>query len=167
MLSEDKIKEVLRRLGVNTFSCGYSYISHGVLLTLKDEEYLQYITKNLYVDIAHQFHTSTACVERDIRSAVEVIWRTQNNELLPEICGGIPTVKRPSNKQFFKMMYDYFVKTADKGEGRHTGKYSVHFLCDRIGKECPYAKVLYEEAEKLREENRQLKSMLEREGMLG
>ncbi len=44
-------------------------------------------------------------MERDIRSAVEYIWKTEDSsDLLAEICGGEPVAKRPSNKKFFEMM---------------------------------------------------------------
>ena len=76
MPTEYEIKKMLRRLGVKTTNRGYSFISYGVSLTLKDKSYLEYITKTLYVDIASNFNTSGSCVERDIRTTVEAIWNT-------------------------------------------------------------------------------------------
>ena len=80
MPTESEIKSTLRRLGVKTTNRGYSYVTYGILLTLKDKNYLEYITKNLYVDIAHNFNTSDLCVERDIRTTVEAIWNTDDTK---------------------------------------------------------------------------------------
>lgn len=166
MSSENEVKGVLRRLGVNTSSCGYSYIPYGIVLMLEDKEYLEYITKRLYVEIARRFHTSVACVERDIRSTVETIWRNQDNEALLELCGDVPAAKRPSNKRFLEMMYDYFIKISGSGGGHSLSECHDGFVCERLGETCPYGRILYEEAEKLREERMQLKFMLQREEML-
>lgn len=87
-MKEEEIKKVLRRFGVQASSRGYSYIAYGISLISEDVSGLEYITKGLYMDIAYRFNTSAACVERDIRSAVEDIWKTEDSDLLTEICGG-------------------------------------------------------------------------------
>lgn len=154
-MEEKDIKKVLRRLGAKTSSCGYSYIAYGMSLVSEDGSCLEYITKSLYVDIAHHFHTSAACVERDIRSVIESIWKTGDRDFLAEICGSEPAMRRPSNKKFFEMLHGYLARASEDGEkecqdGRCAG--------------CPYAKEMQGKMERLQEENRQLKAMLGKEG---
>lgn len=153
MPTEEEIKNTLRRLGVKTSNRGYSYISYGIWLTLKDKSYLEYVTKSLYVDIARNFHTSGSCVERDIRTTVEAIWETEDTELLMEICNGVSTTKRPANKKFFAMMHDYFSRISCKEP-------PADLFCDDLGKQCPKFKDLCEELTKLKEENKRLTAML-------
>ena len=164
MADEKEIKEVLRRLGMGTSSCGYSYIAYGMTLALRDESCMEHITKELYVDIAHRFGTSVGCVERDIRTAVETVWRTEDRELLTELCGGTPAAKRPTNKEFFRMLYGYFTKLPD-GSWDGIMKPPVGFWCSRNGRECPQLKTLQDEIGRLMEENRRLKEEAEQHGM--
>lgn len=156
MPTEEEIKNTLRRLGVKTSNCGYSYVSYGILLTLKDKSYLEYITKNLYVDIAHNFHTSGNCVERDIRTTVEAIWQTEDTALLMEICNGVPISKRPANKKFFSLMYDYFTKISNADAERGHKEFSADFFCDKLGGPCTKLQDMYEELLWLRKENNRL-----------
>lgn len=164
MLTEDKIKQTLRTLGVKTSNCGYSYITYGILLTLKDKSYMEYITKSLYVDIAHQFNTSAECVERDIRTVLESIWENGDKELLAEICGVSYDAKRPSNKKFFEVMYEYFTEVLCQNEGMISDASHPDFWCSKLDKECLQVKALHEETEKLRTENMQLRDMLKQKG---
>lgn len=159
-MTEQGVKEILRRLGVNTSTQGYSYIAYGAALALEDSGCLRYITKGLYVDIARRFGTSVPCVERDIRTAVEAIWRTEDRGLLGEICGGKPSDRRPANRKFFQMLHVYFTRLPDSTAGGQSG-----FWCSRTGSGCPELKALQEEAGRLREENRQLRSMAEEPGL--
>lgn len=153
-MEEKDIKRVLRRLGAKTSSRGYSYIAYGMSLMSEDDGCLEYIMKSLYVDTARRFHTSAACVERDIRSVVEGIWKTGECGFLSEVCGGEPAARRPSNKKFFEILRDYFVRaSADDGKGCQDG------CCAG----CHYVKELQEKIGRLVEENRHLKALLGRE----
>lgn len=157
MPTENEIKNTLRRLGVKTSNHGYSYITHGILLTLQDKSYLEYITKNLYVDIAHHFNTSDSCVERNIRTVVEAIWKTEDTELLMEICNGVSIPKRPANKKFFELMYDYFTRIPDKNTERLCSDGSSE--CTE--EQCPQLRRLHERISELEAENAHLTHMLE------
>lgn len=161
-MTEQGVKETLRRLGVNTSTQGYSYIAYGVALALEDSGCLRHITKGLYVDIARRFGTSASCVERDIRTAAEAIWRTEDRGLLGEICGGEPTARRPANRELFRMLHGYFTRLPDSG-GNVTERQSS--WCSRTGSGCPELKALREEAERLREENRRLRSIAGEPGL--
>lgn len=155
MVTEEYIKRTLRILGVSTTVCGYSYIAYGVSLALEDGSCLGYITKGLYVDIARKFETSAGCVERDIRTAAEAIWRNGDRKLLAAICGGTPPAKRPANSKLFEMLRGYFANIGDTETATEP-----NFWCDRLGDECQRLKALLEETMKLRDENQKLKDMM-------
>lgn len=161
-MTEQRVKETLRRLGVNMSTQGYGYIAYGVVMSLKDSGCLEHVTKGLYVDIARHFGTSPSCVERDIRTAVESAWRSEDRGLLEEICGGSLPGRRPANRDFFRMLHGYFTRIPDIG-GNATERQGS--WCSRTGRECPGLKALQEEAERLKEENRRLKGMPGKPGM--
>lgn len=164
MATEDEIKKTLRRLGVKTSNFGYSYVSYGISLTLRDKSYLEYVTKNLYVDIAHNFHTSGSCVERDIRTVIEAIWKTDDTELLMEICDGASTERKPANKKFFSMMHAYFSRLSNEAADKANIPPNPDFSCAKLGGECTQLKDLYEELGKLKEKYTQLENIVLRDG---
>ena len=103
---EKKIKDLLRQLGIGRTYQGCDYIVYGMMLLLEDRDRLTYITKTLYPDIAKRYRTSWNCVERDIRTVVEVVWRDGDEELLKKICGG-RLLEKPQNVKFFELLYEY------------------------------------------------------------
>lgn len=153
----EDIKKVLRRLGVKISNRGYQYTAYGISLVLQSREYLTYITKSLYIEIAVHYHTSWTCVERDIRTVVGTIWETDDRQLLYAICGGVPR-KRPTNKEFFCLMYDYFTSMDQSEESDamrgETGD------CPLWGGDCEQVEQLQRQVRLLQEENRMLRRML-------
>ena len=132
MYEIDDIKSVLRRLGVKTSNQGYQYTAYGILLALKNKDSLAYITKSLYIDIAIEFHTSWKCVERNIRTIVDSIWKTDNVELLTQICNG-NRIPRPANKEFFNLMCQYFERKSLKETSKKRKQQSRTLLSDWHG----------------------------------
>ena len=149
----DDIKSVLRRLGVKTSNQGYQYTAYGILLALKNKDSLAYITKSLYIDIAIEFHTSWKCVERNIRTIVDSIWKTDNVELLTQICNG-NRIPRPANKEFFNLMCQYFerksLKETSKKESSNPGR------CSQTGMDCLQLASLQKEILSLQKEIQEL-----------
>ena len=70
-ITEKRISEKLRHLGVPANIHGFSYIKTAIGLIASDEDYLHGITKNLYPTIAKKYNTTWQRVERSIRHAVE------------------------------------------------------------------------------------------------
>ena len=102
-------KIILHQLGIGKTYRGYDYILHGLNLLLLDENKLNCITKTLYIDISHQYHTSHTCVERNIRKVIEVIWSKQkeNHDAIVKIFGERYSSTKPSNKEFLELLYEY------------------------------------------------------------
>ena len=109
MLYEDTAKSVLHQLGIGKSYKGYNYILYGIHLISQDESRLYCITKVLYIDIAKEHHTSSICVEKNMRTIIEVIWRKtrENKQLILNIFGSRYASVKPSNKEFLELLYEY------------------------------------------------------------
>ena len=67
------------------------------------------ITKRLYSQTAQYFHTTTNCVERNLRTLVQACWRQPNHSLLERIAGH-PLSQPPTNAQFIDMVAAFLRK---------------------------------------------------------
>ncbi|MCE2603975.1 sporulation initiation factor Spo0A C-terminal domain-containing protein, partial [Pseudomonas aeruginosa] len=63
-----KIRELLCCLGITANYTGFYYTSYAVYLAMEDMECLSLVTKYLYPEVAKHYHTTPACVERNIRT---------------------------------------------------------------------------------------------------
>lgn len=115
MTNEKTIKQTILHLTGKQSYKGFNYVVYGIALSIEDSEQLKYISKSLYIDIASKFNTSQKNVERNVRTVIDVIWRNKNNELLKKICNGKVSSK-PTNKNFFIMMSEYFIYLDDCDE---------------------------------------------------
>lgn len=104
------ITGILDSLGANKSYTGYDYVVYGLLLMLEEKESVTCITKSLYIDIAKQYNTTWNCVEKNIRTVVKSVWNSANSELLKKIFKRSTKEKKPTNKEFFKYMYDYIME---------------------------------------------------------
>ena len=102
MKCERMAGNLLKQLGVSSLYQGFDYAVSGVMLVLEDRKRLTYITKGLYLDVARRHNTTWKCVERDIRTVVDVIWDNADVEILTEFCGG-RLEARPKNRRFFEI----------------------------------------------------------------
>lgn len=102
------IHETLFRLGANSSYLGFLYVTFCTAMVLENEDWLCQI-KVPYIDAAAEYHTTSKCVERNIRTLLTVIWQNGNRELLFEIAG-VPLNRRPKNKAFIGMLAEYVKK---------------------------------------------------------
>lgn len=107
---EQELFKLLTNLGVPAHLKGFKYISYGITLLLNDTSYENLeITKRLYPDIAKQFNTLPPRVEKNIRKAIEVVFKKGSNELIQEIFGvsfGI-NKERTTNSEFLIGIKNY------------------------------------------------------------
>lgn len=76
-----------------------------------DKKIKFFYTKWLYPDVAKHYRTTWKCVERDIRTVVNVAWKT-NPELLGEMAQRFLS-RKPKPSQFLAILSSYFYpKTA-------------------------------------------------------
>lgn len=105
---EALVTEVIHELGVPAHIKGYQYIRTAIMMVVENMDMLNYITKQLYPDIAHAYRTTASRVERAIRHSIEVAWTRGKPETMNEIFGyTIHTGKgKPTNSEFIAMVAD-------------------------------------------------------------
>ena len=80
------IYDLLQQLGVTANYTGFCQTAYAVQLCMESSERLRLVTKQIYPDVAKQYRTSWAAVERNIRTAGNVIWK-QDHSLLEQPAG--------------------------------------------------------------------------------
>ena len=76
-----EIYTLLYQLGLTANYTGFFHTSYAVYLATRQPNRLLLATKWLYPEVAKHYATTWKCVERNIRTAVHVVWNT-NPELL-------------------------------------------------------------------------------------
>ena len=109
MVYELITKNILHQFGINKTYSGYDYIVHAIGLIFYDERFFSVITKVLYITIAENYNTSNVCVEKNIRNVINVIWYNldKNKHLIKKYFGVAYVYKKPSNKEFLGLLYEY------------------------------------------------------------
>ncbi|MCI5648869.1 MAG: sporulation initiation factor Spo0A C-terminal domain-containing protein [Fusicatenibacter sp.] len=102
----NEIQRLLHSLGIGANYRGYKYLVLAISLCLEDEDQLLRISKTLYPKIARTYHVSTSCVERNIRTAINVCWEHGNRELLLHI-SMYPLEIKPTNSEFLDIVTSY------------------------------------------------------------
>lgn len=107
---ENDITNLIREIGIPAHIKGYQYIREGIVMSVKDPEMLNYITKFLYPTIASQYRTTTSSVERAIRHAIEVAWNRGKLDSMEELFGyNVNSGKgKPTNSEFIALLADKF-----------------------------------------------------------
>ena len=102
-------KNILHHLGIGKSYSGYNYILYAIELLFSDSDFLNCITKILYVEVACKYQTSSTCVERNIRKVIEIIWKNadKNAPMIACIFGERYLAIKPTNKEFLEMLYEY------------------------------------------------------------
>ena len=107
---ENDVTRMIRGIGIPAHIKGYQYIREGIIMSVKDPEILNYITKFLYPAIAKRYHTTTSSVERAIRHAIEVAWNRGKLEEMENLFGySVNSGKgKPTNSEFIALIADKF-----------------------------------------------------------
>ena len=106
---EAEIEELIRALGVSGDYTGFCYLVMAVKIVLDNAESIQAITKEVYPDIAKYYGTTMKAVERSIRTARDVIWKSANRSTLDAIMGCHITEK-PKNSKLIDGIAHYISK---------------------------------------------------------
>lgn len=102
-----KVTSILKKIGIPTNMIGFEYIRKGIINMLDNENRLKMgITKNVYIDLSKEYKTSTACIERGVRYAIEFAWQQGNQDLIKSICRCGLNETRPSNSEFLLSIVD-------------------------------------------------------------
>lgn len=96
-------------IGVLPNIYGYAYIIRAMELILTNPNYLHSVTNGLYIDIAREFNTKPARVERAIRHAINTAWLYGDPAYLNSIFKNCvrPDKTVPTNSVFLARLYFY------------------------------------------------------------
>ena len=105
---ESMATEVIHEIGVPAHIKGYQYIREAIVLTVKDMELINAVTKALYPMVARKYGTTPSRVERAIRHAIEVAWDRGDIEVLQKYFGyTVSNIKgKPTNSEFIALISD-------------------------------------------------------------
>lgn len=105
---ETQVTKVIHQIGVPAHIKGYQYLRTAILMTIKDSDIINSVTKILYPSVAKQYSTTSSRVERAIRHAIEVAWDRGDIDTLNSYFGFTVQNNRgkPTNSEFIAMIAD-------------------------------------------------------------
>ena len=105
---ETVVTDIIHEIGVPAHIKGYQYLREAIILTIKDMDMINAVTKVLYPEVAKKFNTTPSRVERAIRHAIEVAWDRGDIEVLQKFFGyTVSNIKgMPTNSEFIAMIAD-------------------------------------------------------------
>jgi two-component system response regulator (stage 0 sporulation protein A) len=105
---ERYITNIMRDMGVPAHLKGYHYLRDAILLSGRDMEVVNSVTKLLYPAVARRFKTTDQKVERAIRNAIEVSWSRGNEDTLEMMFGysARSGKTRPTNSEYIARIAD-------------------------------------------------------------
>ncbi len=105
---ETQVTKIIHQIGVPAHIKGYQYLRTAILLTVRDSDIINSVTKVLYPSVAKKYSTTTSRVERAIRHAIEVAWDRGDVDTLNSYFGYTVQNNRgkPTNSEFIAMIAD-------------------------------------------------------------
>lgn len=105
---EALVTNVIHEVGVPAHIKGYQYLREAIIMVVNNIDIINQITKQLYPEIAHKYHTTASRVERAIRHAIEVAWGRGQQDVVESIFGYTVNAAKgkPTNSEFIAMIAD-------------------------------------------------------------
>lgn len=105
---EITVTNTIHSVGVPANIKGYQYLRDAIIMSIKDSELINAVTKQLYPKVAEKHNTSPSRVERAIRHAIEVACTRGNDEALYNLFGYTVSNNKgkPTNSEFIAMIAD-------------------------------------------------------------
>lgn len=105
---EMMITEIIHQIGVPAHIKGYHYLREAIILSVKNSDIVNSVTKLLYPTVAKTHGTTASRVERAIRHAIEVAWDRGDIDVLNSYFGYTIQNDRgkPTNSEFIAMISD-------------------------------------------------------------
>jgi len=102
------ISKIFMTIGIPANIKGYQFLREAIIMTVKQHNIINNITKQLYPQIAEKYETTPSKVERAIRHAIEVGWGRGRLDELNRIFGVRIYSKndRPTNGEFIALIAD-------------------------------------------------------------
>ena len=95
---------------ISSIPWGYHYLCYALELCRKNENYILYVWKYLYTDIAEHFKKSRSSVEHALRTVVTFCWYNGNREFLNAIAG-YTLDTRPTVGEFIAILHYYLERS--------------------------------------------------------
>ena len=105
---ERMITDIIHQIGVPAHIKGYHYLRDAILMSIREKEAINSVTKILYPTVAKHYKTTSSRVERAIRHAIEVAWDRGDVDVLYSYFGYTIQNNRgkPTNSEFIAMIAD-------------------------------------------------------------
>ena len=105
---ESDITGIIHDIGIPAHIKGYQYLRDAIMMSVKDMDMLNCITKVLYPSIAKKYQTTSSRVERAIRHAIEVAFSRGRVDMIDELFGyTVSNGKgKPTNSEFIALIAD-------------------------------------------------------------
>ncbi len=105
---EQDVTDMIHDIGVPAHIKGYQYLREAIMMSVKDQNMINSITKVLYPTIAKTYQTTPSRVERAIRHAIEVAWSRGKMETLETFFGYTVNIGKgkPTNSEFIALLAD-------------------------------------------------------------
>ena len=102
------VTEIIHQIGVPAHIKGYHYLREAIILSVKNSEIINSVTKLLYPTVAKNHGTTSSRVERAIRHAIEVAWDRGDIDVLNSYFGYTIQNDRgkPTNSEFIAIIAD-------------------------------------------------------------
>lgn len=107
--SETKVIKLLNSLGMPANLKGYSYIKEAIALCYKDRDLYLHTTSKLYPTLSKIFKIKASCIEKAIRSAIELCWIRGDVDEQEKVFGYTVNKDkgRPTNGEFLAQLSNY------------------------------------------------------------
>lgn len=109
--SISEVYALLERLGLTESYMGYHQTAYAIHLAVQRPERLSCMLQRLYPYVAAHFQTDWRCVERNIRTAIDVVWRS--NRALLEKLAQRALHRKPSVAQFLSFLSLHLILDAE------------------------------------------------------
>ena len=102
------VTSMIHEIGVPAHIKGYQYLREAIMITVRNMDVINAVTKVLYPEVAKRFATTPSRVERAIRHAIEVAWDRGDLETLQRYFGYTVSNSKgkPTNSEFIAMIAD-------------------------------------------------------------
>lgn len=104
------IQETLRLFGITRCYKGFKHVEFAVALAVSEENRLEAVTKEIYMETASHFNCKWTAVECNIRTAVARAWSV--NPALSCEMAGYPLTCTPTASEFIEIIASYILRSS-------------------------------------------------------
>lgn len=94
---DQKVTQILHKMGVPPHLKGFAYLRDAVILYLREGYYAGGLTKEMYPALAEKYKTTMSGVEAGIRNALAAAWKHGNTEFIRKLCEPYCEDRMPTN----------------------------------------------------------------------